>query len=166
MIFLPLNSSQLTGCQFSLQKLPRAGTGPWAESSTGMRNGRGYTRATTNLNVYHNHVGKCCFEMAMESEDRVSDAVRVIERGGHPHHEAMAAVMARILASATPPGPGSASKIQESKRKGGGKRIEQNIKRKRRKMKVVKVAISLVLFSNLCRCHLLSFLVKGRWSQA
>ena len=93
--------------------------------------------------------GEVLFEMAMESEDRVSDAVRVIERGGgHPHHEAMAAVMARILASATPPGPGSASKIQERKRKGGGKRIEQNIKRKRRKMKVVKVAISLVLFSN------------------
>ena len=77
----------------------------------------------------------------MESEDRVSDAVRVVERRGHPHHEAMAAVMARILASATPPGPGSASQIQESKRKGGGKRVEQNLKRKRRKIKVIKVAI-------------------------
>ena len=87
----------------------------------------------------------------MESEDCVSDAVRVIERGGHPHHEAMAAVMARILASATPPGPcpGSVSQIQERKRKGGRKRREQHIKRKRRKIKVIKVAISLVLFSKL-----------------
>ena len=89
--------------------------------------------------MYHNDVGKCCFDLAMESEDRVSDAVRVVGRGGHPHHEAMAAVMARILASAAPLGPGSASQTHESKRKGEGKRVEQNIKRKKRKIKVLKV---------------------------
>ena len=74
-------------------------------------------------------------DMATESEDRASDVVRV-GRVRQSQHEAMAAVMTRILATTAGPAATTAQRRRKGKRVEWLGSVEPKTQRKRRKLKV------------------------------